>query len=72
MMNPRMSIKEETARCLLCHDAPCSKACPKGDPARALRAIRFGNEKMAMGSVASAVRILNKTHRSAFYSRNGQ
>ncbi|MCQ2546730.1 MAG: dihydropyrimidine dehydrogenase, partial [Clostridia bacterium] len=26
---------EEAARCLLCHDAPCSKGCPAGtDPAK--------------------------------------
>lgn len=33
---------EEACRCLLCADAPCTAACPKGqDPARALRALRF-------------------------------
>lgn len=37
-------IHEEAARCLLCEDAPCTKACKTGDPARAIRAIRFGNE----------------------------
>ena len=42
-----MNIQEEVARCLLCNDAPCSKACGKGDVARALRALRFGNEKIA-------------------------
>ena len=40
-------INEEAARCLLCADAPCSQACKKGDPARAIRAIRFGNEALA-------------------------
>ena len=40
-------IKEEAARCLLCIDAPCSKACQHGDPARAIRAIRFDNEQLA-------------------------
>ena len=40
-------IKEEAARCLLCEDAPCSKACQHGDPARAIRAIRFDNERLA-------------------------
>ena len=39
-------IKEEAARCLLCKDAPCSKACQHGDPARAIRAIRFDNEQL--------------------------
>ena len=42
-----MNIQEEASRCLLCADAPCSKTCKKGDPARAIRAIRFGNEKLA-------------------------
>ena len=40
-------IHEEAARCLLCKDAPCTKACIKGDPARAIRAIRFDNIKNA-------------------------
>jgi len=40
-------VKEEAARCLLCEDAPCSKACTTGDPARAIRAIRFDNIKNA-------------------------
>ena len=43
-----MHIHEEAARCLLCQDAPCTKACGKGDPARALRAIRFKNETIAL------------------------
>ena len=42
-----MNIKEEAARCMLCADAPCSKACGKGDPARTVRAVRFGNEAVA-------------------------
>ncbi len=46
-MNSQMHIQEEAARCLLCIDAPCSKACTSGDPARAIRAVRFGNEKLA-------------------------
>ncbi len=37
----------EASRCLLCADAPCSKACKSGDPARAIRAIRFGNQAIA-------------------------
>ena len=40
-------VNEEAARCLLCADAPCSQVCKNGDPARAVRAIRFGNEKIA-------------------------
>ena len=44
-MTRKMNIQEEAARCLLCQDAPCTKACKNGDPARAIRAIRFANEK---------------------------
>ena len=44
---PRIAM-EEAARCLLCHDAPCSKSCPAGtDPARFIRSIRFRNVKGA-------------------------
>ncbi len=46
-MEKRINIAEEAARCLLCHDAPCSKMCKQGDPARAVRAIRFDNAKLA-------------------------
>ena len=44
----RLNVYEEANRCLLCEDAPCTKACKKGDPARAIRAIRFDNHKLAM------------------------
>ena len=44
----RMNIYEEAGRCLLCLDAPCTKACKTGDPARAIRAIRFDNHKPAL------------------------
>ena len=43
-----MNIYEEASRCLLCQDAPCTKACKTGDPARAIRAIRFDNHKPAL------------------------
>ena len=43
-----MNIYEEANRCLLCEDAPCTKACVTGDPARAIRAIRFDNHKPAL------------------------
>ena len=42
-----MHLEEEAARCLLCVNAPCSQACKNGDPARAIRAIRFGNQRLA-------------------------
>ena len=53
--NRQIHLQEEAARCLFCLDAPCSKACKKGDPARAIRAIRFGNEKLlsVVGSAGS-------------------
>ncbi|MCK5690097.1 dihydropyrimidine dehydrogenase, partial [Myxococcota bacterium] len=39
---------EEAQRCMLCHDAPCSSACPGGtDPAKFIRQIRFLNFKGA-------------------------
>jgi len=39
---------EEAARCLLCHDAPCSKGCPAGtNPGDFIRSIRFRNVKGA-------------------------
>jgi len=43
-----LNIYEEASRCLLCHEAPCTKACRKGDPARAIRAVRFDNYKQAI------------------------
>ena len=45
-MDKRLHFEEEAARCLLCADAPCNKVCTNGNPARAIRAIRFGNEKL--------------------------
>ncbi len=35
----KVNIYEEACRCLLCQDAPCTKACKHGDPARAIRAL---------------------------------
>lgn len=48
---PLMAI-EEAARCLLCHDAPCSKACPAGtNPAKFIRSLRFRNLKGAVETI---------------------
>ena len=44
----KINVYEEANRCLLCLDAPCTKACKHGDPARAVRAIRFDNRKPAL------------------------
>lgn len=44
----KVNIYEEASRCLLCQDAPCTKVCKHGDPARAIRAIRFDNHKPAL------------------------
>ena len=48
MKTRNVNIYEEANRCLLCQDAPCTKACKTGDPARAIRAIRFDNHKPAL------------------------
>ncbi|AYE35595.1 FAD-dependent oxidoreductase [Clostridium septicum] len=51
MLTPYFAI-EESARCLLCHDAPCSKACPVGtDPAKFIRSLRFRNLKGAVETI---------------------
>ncbi|WP_123053792.1 FAD-dependent oxidoreductase [Clostridium sp. JN-1] len=43
---------EEAARCLLCHDAPCSKACPAGtNPGKFIRSLRFRNLKGAVETI---------------------
>ena len=43
-----LTITEEASRCLLCLDAPCSKACPAGtNPDRFIRSVRFRNFKGA-------------------------
>ena len=47
-------IHEEAAHCLLCEDAPCTKACETGDVARTIRSIRFGNDKYALRFVANS------------------
>lgn len=47
-----LTIMEEAERCLLCLDAPCSKACPAGtDPAAFIRSVRFRNFKGAAETI---------------------
>lgn len=44
MAYEEMIIKSETGRCLLCHDAPCSKVCKKGiNVSKVIRSLRFEN-----------------------------
>ncbi|SFB26594.1 dihydropyrimidine dehydrogenase (NAD+) subunit PreA [Acetitomaculum ruminis DSM 5522] len=44
MTYEKIKIKKEVARCLLCHDAPCTKACKKGlKVADIIRSLRFEN-----------------------------
>ena len=46
------TARAEAARCLLCHDGPCSKGCPAGtDPAKFIRSLRFGNIKGAAETI---------------------
>lgn len=42
-MNTSIFISEESARCMLCQNAPCSKACVSGRPDRFIRSLRFYN-----------------------------
>ena len=47
-----LTVTEEASRCLLCHDAPCSKACPAGtNPDKFIRSVRFRNFKGAAETV---------------------
>lgn len=46
------TAREEAARCLLCHDAPCSKSCPAGtDPASFIQSLRLNNVKGAAETI---------------------
>lgn len=47
-----LTVMEEASRCLLCLDAPCSKACPAStDPAKFIRSLRFKNVKGAAETI---------------------
>ena len=48
-------LNNESARCMLCAEAPCTAACPEGfDPARFVRAARFENAAVGAGYVSAA------------------
>lgn len=51
-----MFIREETARCMLCYDAPCSAACPRNlSPDRFLRSLNFSNGEGALAHVQGCI-----------------
>ncbi|ELO0859046.1 FAD-dependent oxidoreductase [Citrobacter amalonaticus] len=48
---PLLAIKE-ASRCLLCHDAPCSRSCPaETDPGKFIRSVYFRNFKGAAETI---------------------
>ncbi|MBA5850345.1 hypothetical protein H2684_03305 [Clostridium sp. cel8] len=52
---------EESTRCLLCYDPPCSKMCPaEKDPASIIMSLRFKNYKRAF--LKSSENLRNKGH----------
>lgn len=56
MQYSKLTMNNEAARCLLCSDAPCSAACPKGfDPAKFIRSVRFENEAVGASFIDSSV-----------------
>jgi dihydropyrimidine dehydrogenase (NAD+) subunit PreA len=59
MADRSLVAREEAARCLLCHDAPCTAACPRElDPARLVRAVRFDDGRVAARSLAGCASCL--------------
>lgn len=54
-MREQLSLQDvikEANRCLLCHDAPCSEACPaKTDPGKFVRQIKFANYRGAARTI---------------------
>lgn len=54
----KMRFQAETARCLLCDDAPCSKACMEGLPVSdIIRSFRFENPAGASGRIEEALKM---------------
>ena len=55
-MNFQRSLyRDDMIRCLLCQDAPCTKACGKLDPAGLLRSIWFDNEEGAAARLPDTI-----------------
>lgn len=55
MAYEEMIIKSETGRCLLCHNAPCSKACKKDiNVSVVIRSLRFENYTGALKKIGKA------------------
>ncbi len=49
-------LTQESARCLLCHSATCTKACKGGfDPAQFIKSVRFENTTNELGSIDASV-----------------
>jgi dihydropyrimidine dehydrogenase (NAD+) subunit PreA len=47
-----ISAEEESARCMMCYDAPCKKACTHGcDPSAFLRGVRLGLKGETLGEM---------------------
>ena len=47
-INTSIFISEESARCMLCQDAPCTKAWGSGQPDRFIRSLRFDNMSQSL------------------------
>lgn len=51
-----IALMEEAAGCLLCHEAPCSKACPYGmEPDRIIRSVRLENAPGAANRIPNTL-----------------
>ena len=60
-MFERKLYRSDMLRCVLCHDAPCSGACDRTDPASLLRSIWFDNEKGAASRLPDGNPCINCT-----------